>query len=149
MDYLAKIREIKEEKLKNILEEEKKGTCAHLQGEKSELSEISPLADCDLSVEPAGTISPVFWEQSHGRIVGPGTVSHVAKVGDSEFWLCVDYAGSWLWINADILRSRDSFERQGQRVCNCCNGSEFWESIHGATICGHCHPPAHPSLIRA
>lgn len=26
--------------------------------------------------------------------------------------------------------------------CYCCHGQDFWLSIHGVTICRHCHPPA-------
>lgn len=31
--------------------------------------------------------------------------------------------------------------------CPRCGSRQFWRSIHGATTCGTCHPPAHPSLV--
>jgi putative DNA primase/helicase len=33
-------------------------------------------------------------------------------------------------------------------VCSCCLTSRFWESIHGAVVCGTCHPPAAADLVR-
>ena len=103
---------------------------------------------CDVTIEPAENVRPVYWE-SDGKILGPAHVSHVAKVGDSEFWLCLEFQNSWRWVNSDLLRTQDAFDRQGgQRICHCCGGSEFWESIHGATVCQKCHPPAVPSVVK-
>jgi P4 family phage/plasmid primase-like protien len=31
--------------------------------------------------------------------------------------------------------------------CFNCHGTRFWVSIHGATVCGSCHPPVNPSLV--
>jgi len=31
--------------------------------------------------------------------------------------------------------------------CWWCGRSHWWRSIHGAVVCGHCHPPAVPSLV--
>ncbi len=42
-------------------------------------------------------------------------------------------------------------ERIGSRakvVCYACKTSNFWRSIHGPLVCGHCHPPASPKLVR-
>ena len=32
-------------------------------------------------------------------------------------------------------------------VCWTCRGTRFWRSVHGATVCGTCHPPAARDLI--
>jgi hypothetical protein len=32
--------------------------------------------------------------------------------------------------------------------CFACRGFRFWRSIHGAVVCGICHPPAAPELVR-
>jgi len=69
-------------------------------------------SDSDMVIEPVGTISPVYWE-SGGRILGPGKVSHVARVG-ARFWLCLELGGTWRWINSDLLRSKQAFEQQGR-----------------------------------
>ena len=37
-------------------------------------------------------------------------------------------------------------DRTAQR-CRACHGSRFWLSIHGATVCGKCHPPATDDLV--
>ena len=31
--------------------------------------------------------------------------------------------------------------------CFTCRGGRFWVSIHGATVCGTCHPPMSPDLV--
>jgi hypothetical protein len=31
--------------------------------------------------------------------------------------------------------------------CWWCGRREWWRSIHGAVVCGHCHPPAVPGLV--
>lgn len=31
--------------------------------------------------------------------------------------------------------------------CFACHGTTFWRSIHGAVVCGTCHPPMSPSLV--
>jgi hypothetical protein len=33
-------------------------------------------------------------------------------------------------------------------ACTCCGGTRFWLSVQDALICGTCHPPANPSLVR-
>ncbi len=32
-------------------------------------------------------------------------------------------------------------------ACWWCGRREWWRSIHGAVVCGHCHPPAVPGLV--
>jgi hypothetical protein len=32
-------------------------------------------------------------------------------------------------------------------ICHACRTSSFWLSIHGAVVCGICHPPASPNLV--
>jgi hypothetical protein len=31
--------------------------------------------------------------------------------------------------------------------CYWCGRREWWRSIHGPVVCGHCHPPAVPGLV--
>jgi len=33
--------------------------------------------------------------------------------------------------------------------CCACGGTRFWMSVHGVKVCGMCHPPARPELVRA
>ena len=59
---------------------------------------------------------PVYWESENGRILGPGTVTHMAKEmtsrGEARFWLCISYGNSWRWIHESLLRTRASYEAQ-------------------------------------
>jgi hypothetical protein len=104
------------------------------------------LENDDMVCEPVSGLKPVYWE-SLGRIVGPGQVSAVAKVGE-EFWLSVEYAGSWLWINESVLRTQREFEEQDKPRCHCCGGTDLWASVHDVSMCRRCHPPAASSLVK-
>jgi hypothetical protein len=97
-----------------------------------------------VTLEPTTGCRPVYWE-SAGRIVGPGQVLHVAKDGD-RFYICLQYEDTYRWVHEGLLRSRQAFEAQDKKVCNCCQGIDFWESIYSVHICRSCHPPASPSL---
>ena len=89
-------------------------------------------------VQPAGpNVRPVYWETEPGIIQGPAQVSLMARMTD-QFWLCVEYAGTWRWINTTLLRSKQAFERQS--ACRCCGAHTFWTSIYGVRICSRCHP---------
>jgi hypothetical protein len=35
----------------------------------------------------------------------------------------------------------------GADPCGWCGRRAWWRSIHGAVVCGHCHPPALPGLV--
>jgi len=35
----------------------------------------------------------------------------------------------------------------GAGPCYWCGRREWWRSIHGVVVCGHCHPPAVPGLV--
>lgn len=63
---------------------------------------------------------PVYWESENGRILGPGTVTHMAKettvCGEARFWLCITYGNSWRWIHESLLRSRASYEAQWRKA---------------------------------
>jgi hypothetical protein len=100
---------------------------------------------CDMVCEPVSGLKPVYWE-SCGRILGPGQVSTVAKVGE-QFWLSIEYAGCWRWIEQSLLRSQRQYEQQNKPVCHCCGGTDFWISVHAISICRRCHPPASSSVI--
>jgi hypothetical protein len=36
----------------------------------------------------------------------------------------------------------------GVRLCPCCRRSQRWLSVYGVTVCGECHPPAVPELVK-
>ncbi|MBZ5639929.1 MAG: hypothetical protein LAO51_14375 [Acidobacteriia bacterium] len=38
-------------------------------------------------------------------------------------------------------------ELKSQTNCSSCGQGRFWRSIHGALVCGTCHPPAAPELV--
>jgi putative DNA primase/helicase len=44
------------------------------------------------------------------------------------------------------LNGLTSLTAEGE-PCFACNGTTFWQSIHGAVACGTCHPPMSPSLV--
>ena len=67
-------------------------------------------------IEPAALHArPVYWQRVTG-IVGPGQPQLLARVGcgnrDKDFWVIVQYAGEYVWVRSDMLRSRQQFETQ-------------------------------------
>ena len=61
---------------------------------------------------------------------------------------------SWAAINSKFVRlaSKEDVAAATNRAapsCFSCGSTERWLSIHGAIVCVVCHPPAHPSLIKA
>ena len=42
---------------------------------------------------------------------------------------------------------RGSARRPEDGPCPWCGRREWWRSIHGVVVCGHCHPPAVPGLV--
>lgn len=69
-----------------------------------------------ITIESAATTArPVFFENSLGEILGPATVTDLAKVGAGEneqFWIIVEFDGQARWVRSDRLRSRRQFETQ-------------------------------------
>lgn len=111
--------------------------------------------------EAAENPKPIFWE-SGGVIVGPGCPEFLAKVGEgptAAYWVVVQYQGQPGWVNSDLIRSRLEFESQAPLSnkaaeattdggpCFSCQSTRRWVSVHGATVCGVCHPPADPGLV--
>jgi hypothetical protein len=39
-------------------------------------------------------------------------------------------------------------EIETMRACPTCDARAFWLSVHGAVICGVCHPPASSALVK-
>lgn len=67
-----------------------------------------------IEIEPAckqdgSSWSPVYWEDVHGRIVGPGVPEFSARVG-RDYWLVIQYQGLPSWIHTDRLRSKRQWE---------------------------------------
>jgi len=46
---------------------------------------------------------------------------------------------------ADLLAALTSWPGP----CYCCGEVAWWLSVYDVVICGRCHPPADPSLVRA
>ena len=40
------------------------------------------------------------------------------------------------------------FWQRPDGTCYACHGREAWLSVHGILICGRCHPPATPALVK-
>ena len=145
MDYIAKIHSIKKEISHNIGRANKAKKAKHslmVSGEKREIGEISH-SGSDITVDLAAKLTSVYW-QSQDRILGPAAVSFVAK-HQGQFFLCLEWQKGFLWIHESLLRSKRDFEAQGQVLCNCCGGSEYWRSEFVEAICRRCHPPASES----
>jgi hypothetical protein len=71
-------------------------------------------------IEPAvnadgAPLRPVYWETGTGEILGPTAPELFAKDGDT-FWISVTFKESVRWINADMLRSKTTFEQQCKPV---------------------------------
>ncbi len=47
-------------------------------------------------------------------------------------------------FGADVVEVRVDVQPKG---CRSCRGDRFWVSVHGATNCATCHPPADPRLV--
>lgn len=89
----------------------------------------------------------VYWESMNGEMRGPAEVTAEAHEGSAR-WVCVESPGSIAWIRHEMLRSHPTLRAQGyERGCYSCRSIHFWASIHGAVICGACHPPAHDALV--
>lgn len=87
---------------------------------------IDPLSrealDClheEVQVHVATCSRPVYWESGPGKILGPGSVSHVLKAkeldGRDSFWLCVEWNGGWRWVHEQTLRSKKAYAAQPAR----------------------------------
>ena len=53
-------------------------------------------------------------------------------------------------FRASILTPEDVpevFQRPWLLRCRPCHGARFWLSVHGATVCVKCHPPADEKLV--
>jgi hypothetical protein len=56
-------------------------------------------------------------------------------------------------LTPDLPRSRDAMGLPDDRpavlraICPYSRHRRFWLSIHGVTVCGLCHPPAHGGLV--
>jgi hypothetical protein len=94
------------------------------------------------------TASPiVYWENLNGEILGPAEVTAEAQEGTRR-WVCVECQGTSVWIRRGRLRSHPKLQTHGYASgCYTCKATRFWESIHGAVICGVCHPPANTGLV--
>jgi hypothetical protein len=56
-------------------------------------------------------MTPIYWENGTGHILGPAVPEYLAKDGET-FWIVTMFEGQIRWINADRLRSRKAFEQQ-------------------------------------
>ena len=76
------------------------------EAETDQPTEIEP------AIRPDGhPLSPVYWEDARGVIVGPAIPEFVARVGETV-WIVTTYEGLPRWINSDRLRSQHQFDTQ-------------------------------------
>ena len=53
-----------------------------------------------------------------------------------------------LRANKSTILYRLSIPRDAHRlVCHACRSRRFWQSVHGAIVCGLCHAPGSPDLV--
>ena len=53
-----------------------------------------------------------------------------------------------LRANKPTILDRLSVPPDSRRVvCHACRSRRFWQSVHGAIVCGTCHYPASPDLV--
>lgn len=77
---------------------------------------VRVIADEPVTIEPASKpdgspLSSIYWESGDGRILGPATPEFFARSGD-QFWIVTTFEGLTRWINADRLRTKQSFAAQ-------------------------------------
>lgn len=51
-------------------------------------------------------------------------------------------------LNEFVECAREYFEYSTLEPCNACKEKKYWLSIHGAVVCGVCHPPASKNLVK-
>lgn len=92
-------------------------------------------------------------------IMPPDAVSKVAKVAihttddipvelpftDADFKPAEVYPEGHIWHK--WYETPIPATTTGGNKCRACSGSDYWQSVHGLTICRKCHPPA-PSAER-
>lgn len=123
-----------------------------IRDHKPGLVAVLQRAEGEIVIEPTSRdAKAVYWERANGRIYGPVCPEFMVKVGSgpsATFWVISTYQGQIIWIRSDRLRSQQAFQsRTKPNVCPCCRSDRFWESVHGATVCATCHPPADPALV--
>jgi hypothetical protein len=50
-------------------------------------------------------------------------------------------------MKAEVLATLAPVRQARRLICHCCRGHRFWISVHGATVCATCHPPATGVLV--
>lgn len=53
-----------------------------------------------------------------------------------------------LAFSANLPSDEAEYRAILERPCNTCRGRRFWVSVYDVIICGTCHPPAMPSLVK-
>jgi hypothetical protein len=96
------------------------------------------------------TLKPV---RLNGEIVQPGTTMRIENnqklikrgyarklTPEETKEFLADYARTFEKLMEDKLREI--------RSCYNCGKADKWESIYGAIVCSHCHPPLKPELVK-
>lgn len=96
------------------------------------------------------TLKPV---RLNGEIVQPGTTMRIENnqkfikrgyarklTPEETKEFLTDYARTFEKLMEDKLREI--------RSCYNCGKADKWESIYGAIVCSHCHPPLKPELVK-
>jgi len=114
----------------------------------------------DEAVTPQQAINPAFpvhpgdrieWHRADGLQQGVVDYIHAdadgrayAYVLSGETWAVVNLKGATVRTDADLTHL--STAKTG--ACFACQSTRTWTSIYGAVLCGTCHPPASPHLVR-
>jgi hypothetical protein len=51
-------------------------------------------------------------------------------------------------VSSDPQTTADSADPAPTKPCHACHGTRWWLSVNGPVVCGTCHPPANPALVR-
>ncbi len=79
-------------------------------------NKVRVVGDDRVTIEPAvkpdgSPLTPVYWQRPDGSIAGPAHVEFFCQLFGSD-GLIVALKGALFWINANLLRSRSTFETQ-------------------------------------
>lgn len=88
------------------------------------------------------------------KVLNPGTVIEVKREDDIARYIKEGYLELVVnkttkqILNEFVERARECFEYSTLEPCIACKEKKYWLSIHGAVVCGICHPPASKDLVK-
>lgn len=75
-------------------------------------SAVSAIQNVEMQPAPSNA-GAIYWETGDGRILGPAVPEFLGRDGKT-FWIVTTFEEQILWINADRLRSRQTFAKYRQ-----------------------------------